>query len=194
VKHQPTSTATAILTTKPTYRSLRAQRLSERTVCVFLFWVVDIGWEDSEQNFSSHSPYHFLYFLKSRLNWMCHSLTVCTIHRPVIFVRRNGTEASSCFIADVCRPVLRCGWGTLIKPVHIRSCAVWVKKHAPFAVCVSRWVGRDWTPFCTCAMKCLKHQQIKVCLFEYSSCVTCSCKSSVVWRYWRDVSYHRCQL
>jgi hypothetical protein len=37
VKQQHTSTATSILTTKSTYRSLSAQRLSERTVkdCLF---------------------------------------------------------------------------------------------------------------------------------------------------------------
>jgi hypothetical protein len=42
---------------------------------------------------------------------MCRSFTVCTIHRPVICVRRNGTEVSSCCITYVCRPVLHCGSG-----------------------------------------------------------------------------------
>jgi len=27
-------------------------------VCAFMFRVVDIGWEDSEQDFSNRSPYH----------------------------------------------------------------------------------------------------------------------------------------
>jgi hypothetical protein len=110
VKQQHTSTATSILTTKSTYRSLSAQRLSERTV---------LGMWRIKSN-----PY-FIFFANSLLqvSYLQISSSDCLVLPSLTTSYNRGTKIISCqFITTEGTALCKAVYGVGLRPPACGDC------------------------------------------------------------------------